>query len=445
MAVEEFIDRLRGEIERLNDHRIDGSLMLVDLAGSTAYKTAQPQEAWLPRLLAFRRAVEDAISPLRPTKYLGDGILVFAGKNCIDPAEFLQLAGEVYKKLAEINHNYTDEHAIRARIILGYGPVFLFDGKDPQGSAVDKLFRLEKYVPNGCVGMSEEFLRQTQGAGAQSIGHYRLKGLTQGLHELFLLKPLDDSSLKQIDNLQCQEALRGIWDLGTHRTGPITIITGSIPPEVEGADMIQMGDKDALVSAVINIATVGRIGDLRVRTCDEDLESDLCNNVVCIGGPYYNSVALQFMKEIRSPFIFDMSDPEGDRTPILSCLDDSQIYKADWNDNRLMHDFGFFGRFSNPYNSECHVILACGIETSGVFGIVKAFSPENPHFLSLYKAILEQSDGRHELLDFFCLMKFQVRKNGMPRVPSRDEQLPSIVTKWTDNHNGQIQQEPILD
>ena len=122
--------------------------------------------------------MEEAISPLPPTKYLGDGILVFAKEDCIVPAEFLNFANRVYQKLTETNHNYTDEHAIRARIILGYGSVFLFDENDPQGSAVDKLFRIEKYVPNGCVGMSEEFRQQTQVTNVRSIGRYRLKGLT---------------------------------------------------------------------------------------------------------------------------------------------------------------------------------------------------------------------------------------------------------------------------
>src|SRR5438094_268000 len=49
MAVEEIIARLREESDRLQKDLVAGTLMLVDLAGSTAYKAAHPQEVWLPR------------------------------------------------------------------------------------------------------------------------------------------------------------------------------------------------------------------------------------------------------------------------------------------------------------------------------------------------------------------------------------------------------------
>ncbi len=445
MALEEDIARLRREAERLQDHLVEGSLMLVDLAGSTAYKTAQPQEVWLPRLVDFRSAVERAIAPARPTKYLGDGILLFVAADAIEPAKFLTFAERIYSNLSETNQRYTSEHVIAARIVLGYGPVFRFDGTDPQGSAVDKLFRLEKYVPNGCIGMSSEFRNRTQTSNVRSAGFYRLKGLTHGLHELFLLDRLDPASLAVLDELQQQVALRDLWDLGMRGTGQISVITGYIPPETDGADTIEMGDKDALVGAVINIAKVGRIGDLKVLTCHEATDSDLRENVICIGGPYYNSITLQFMQEIKSPFIFDMSDPEGDRTPIHKCLEGGENYESQWTGARLTHDWGFFGRFTNPYNSDRHVILACGIETSGVSGIVKAFGAENPHLLGLHQAIRARSHGRTDLADFFCLMKFRVEKNGMPRLLSRDDQLREITTGWIDNHNGQTQQEAVLE
>jgi len=442
MALEEDIARLRLEVERLQDHLIEGSLMLVDLAGSTAYKTAHPQEVWLPRLVDFRSAVERAIAPTRPTKYLGDGILLFARTDEIDPAEFLTFAERIYSNLAEMNQKYTSKHIILARIVLGYGSVFLFDGTDPQGSAVDKLFRLEKYVPNGCIGMSSEFSDQTKIENVRSAGCYRLKGLAQGLHELYLVDSLDPAALAKVGELQQQVALREFWDLGNQGSGPISLITGCIPPESDGADTIEMGDKDALVAAVINIAKVGRIGNLKVLTCHEATDGDLRENVICIGGPYYNSITLQFMQEIKSPFIFNMTDPEGDKTPIQKCLDDGALFESQWMGARLSNDWGFLGRFKNPYNSDRHVILACGIETSGVSGIVKAFSTENPHLLGLHQAIREQSEGETDLADFFCLMKFRVEKNGMPRLPSRDEQLQEIVARaWSKGHDGQTQQE----
>ena len=109
MALEEDIVHLRQGTERLLENCVDGSLMLVDLAGSTAYKTAHPQEVWLPRLLEFRSAVEHAIAPAKPTKYLGDGVLYFAKSDEVDPANFLTLAQNIYSNLLTTNRRYTGE------------------------------------------------------------------------------------------------------------------------------------------------------------------------------------------------------------------------------------------------------------------------------------------------------------------------------------------------
>lgn len=38
-------------------------------------------------------------------------------------------------------------------------------------------------------------------------------------------------------------------------------------------------------------------------------------------------------------------------------------------------------------------------------------------------------------------MKFRIEKNGIPRLPSRDDQLCEITTEWIDGHDGQSQDE----
>ena len=201
MAVEEHLTRLRQETDRLKDFLVHGTLMLVDLVASTPYKTANPEEIWLPRLVAFRKAVERAIDPLKPTKYFGDGILVFAPQGKASPAEFLEMAHRVHENLREINRSYPNEHAIRARVVLGFGPVFLLDETDPQSSTVDKLFRLDKHVPGGSVGMDAEFREQAKVENVLLVDRLRLKGLTEDSHELYLLEPLDGGSLLDVNQL----------------------------------------------------------------------------------------------------------------------------------------------------------------------------------------------------------------------------------------------------
>ena len=436
----EDIDHLHRHGQQLQRHCVEGSLMLVDLADSTAYKTANPERIWLPRLFDFRNSVEDAIDPAKPTKYLGDGILLFAKTDEIGICKFLEFARQIYLNIAEKNKNYPGEHAIVARIVLNYGSVFLFDGDDPQGSAVDKVFRIEKYIPNGCIGMSTEFKDRAKIDDVKSIGCYRLKGLTRGLHEIFLVNRCDGKAPAMLDELGKQAALRDFWDLGIHGTGKITIITGCIPPETDGADTIEMGDKDALVNAVVNVAKVGRIHNLNVLTCQETREEDLRENIVCVGGPYYNSVTLKLLQEIQSPFVFDLTDTESDKTPIRRCDAIGGSFDSHRNERgRLIHDWGFLGRFRNPFNNNTHVILACGIETSGVFGIVKAFGSQNPHLQDLHQAVRKQSVDRSDLVDFFCLMKFGVERTGMPTLPPCEDQLGGIVSDWLGSHNRLIQ------
>lgn len=149
------------------------------------------------------------------------------------------------------------------------------------------------------------------------------------------------------------------------------------------------------------------------------------------------------MREIKSPYIFDLFH---DETPLINQID-NDIYYSSRDHTRITKDYGFFARFTNPLNEERHVILACGIETYGVHGAVRAFSGirNNAHFLALHDIIYEkmkESGLSGDQLEFFCLLEFEVEINGQVRIPSLDTQLKGLAVKWNDEKNWKFQNPP---
>src|SRR5205085_646377 len=143
-------------------------------------------------------------------------------------------------------------------------------GDDPQGTPVDKLFRLEKFVPDGCIGATEEFV---DAAAVQDdydyAGQYRLRGLAGGRHTLFVVKPCGLEQQREIALCMTRAAIHDFWDLGTKIPSRVLIVSGYIPPDDGGAPMIHAGNRDALLRAYGSLAKVQRYLDVDWRTSRE--------------------------------------------------------------------------------------------------------------------------------------------------------------------------------
>lgn len=438
------LEKIRQEVEKRS---VEGTLLLADLVDSTPYKTRNGETVWLSRLIDFQDAVKRALDPLAPTKILGDGILGFYHISDMSPAQLLQTGRRILDEIRRVNQEraYRADHVIHVRVVLSMGRVFLFEDADPQGSAVDKLFRIEKYVPGGCIGMTEEFRNKVDCPECTLAGRYRLKGLAEGRHRLFLIGPVGEIVSTKSEKARRRAALHDIWDLGRTGEGKIYVITGYIPPEEGQPCMIQIGDKEATIIAFKNLCFAGRLEDAEEMTSHDVRDWHFRENIVCIGGPYWNQVTSKFMREIKSPFIFDFSNPADDRTPLIDCLT-NKTYADTWSGARLSRDCGFFARFKNPFNPDRHVILACGIETPAVMGMLQAFSEDQNDFLKLHEAILRGvapgNASTGELPDFFALMEFRVEYNGSVHLPIAADQIKRIVFDWKNGHNLQLQEAP---
>ncbi len=193
--IEDQIADIQNTYNNLQKTAKTGTLMLVDLANSTAFKNRHPEPTWLKRLLEFRQAVLLGLGNQSPSKFLGDGVLCFFPDDNPPAAQVPSIAKKILSEIRETNkrHQYSAEYFLEARIVLDYGKVYLFDRgdgqiNDPQGSSVDRLFRVEKYILQGCIGFTEPFAEKAGLQDSFSIGRYRLKGLGDARNKILLLE-----------------------------------------------------------------------------------------------------------------------------------------------------------------------------------------------------------------------------------------------------------------
>lgn len=87
----------------------------------------------------------------------------------------------------------------------------------------------------------------------------------------------------------------------------------------------------------------------------------------------------------------------------------------------LVRDYGFFARFSNPFNPASRTIIIFGIHTLGVIGATRIFS-DHPAATKNIKLIEHQLGSDPQ---FYCVFPVEGVK-GSPMVPTLDE---ALITK----------------
>ncbi len=421
-------DEIRGNVR-------EGNMLLVDLAQSTPFKTRHPEPAWLHRLHSFYEAVALALEPHKPTKYLGDGIFAFFEDEEVDANDLLYRARDILCRIAALNKtdNFRGDHAIKVRIILSSGPVHLFRTNDPQGTAVDKLFRMEKLVPNEDIGMTEEFVQKAGLTKLTPVGKFSLKGLAaEGRHALFIDRVVGQSLSKEAAKIAGASESSELWWPKSIMDEPVYLVGGYIPPTAEPFSSVHMGDKDAFVQALVNLALAGDVQNIHTSNSANRPDEAVRGNVVCVGGPCHNSLTRRLMEDARLPLSFENLDDEDDETPLVWLSGNINFEKETDENGTLTKDWGLFARFSNPHNSDSLVIIACGIESPSVEGIVKVFSPRtNLHFRDLYNEILrkcKKDNSESTSLEFCCVVPFEIEpatRSAIP--PSAQNQIRYVI------------------
>lgn len=159
-------ERVRSDLGRIRS-KVSGSVMFVDLVGSTEYKVKYPsEEDWLPRLATFLLSVTKIVRVHgRVVKYIGDEVMAFFE----EPASALHAA-----HAAEGVLQFCDEFrqlSFRVKIALDYGSVSMLDfagarggggrvqigRQDPNGLIVDRCARIMSKALPDTVLCSEAF------------------------------------------------------------------------------------------------------------------------------------------------------------------------------------------------------------------------------------------------------------------------------------------------
>jgi class 3 adenylate cyclase len=425
------IENLLQDLNRI-EREIRGSeshvhLLLVDLASSTEFKTKHPEFVWLKRLKTFYTIVQTAATPLEPNKWLGDGVLFQAPAEKMTADEFFNVARRIRAAIQEANkiESFKGEHTIHCRQIVHTGNVFFFNGNDPQGATVDKLFRLEKYVPDDYLGASAEFASSMTQSTLRQIGIFDLKGLSSSGHELFLDIPVGQLEPPEISEKLVSQISERMWRGYTHANEATYLVGGYIPHTEWPVASVQMGDVDGLFGAYQRLAeSIGQKAIQIVRSID--FRDDLYKyNVLSIGGPCYNGVTRQLLEQAKLPFEFVDIDSTDEETPIRDIRTGDIFTRRFGSTKHLEEDWGLFARIPNPFSPTRHAIIICGIESSAVDGMVRLFSARtNPAFKTLLAAIGaldQQPDSKSETPNFCAIARFRVDAHGRAALPVINE------------------------
>lgn len=186
MEIAELVDlatRVKRDLAKLRT-RVDGSVMFVDLVGSTEFKATHPNEdEWLVRLARFLRAVTQIVEAKgRVVKYIGDEVMAFFEGN----AAVLN-AEHAAEDVLEFCDQFTQE-TFRVKIAMDFGSVSMLDfvgdkkerfGRaDPNGLIVDRCARIMAKNKPGVVLCSVDFKNASKHkARWAAAGKFRAKGL----------------------------------------------------------------------------------------------------------------------------------------------------------------------------------------------------------------------------------------------------------------------------
>jgi hypothetical protein len=136
--------------------------------------------------------------------------------------------------------------------------------------------------------------------------------------------------------------------------------------------------------------------------------------LVVVGGPGSqkypgNAIANVFSSRLSIPVAYDEECEKliVDGTEIFE-----GVYEGEVGNSPLVKDFGFFGRFVNPYNPLSRIVMIHGIHTLGVLGAVRCFSnhPAAEKNLTLIHQLLGPDP------EFYAIFPVEVMA-GTPMVP----------------------------
>ena len=404
---ERLLSKLRGHWATLSKAKCSGTVAIVDLTGSTRFKSLHPPpDIWVERLYTFLEIVHSVTKECFKKRYfvknLGDGILIFSKTEQTDPAKFIEFSETLVERIKYLNlhdSRYTSEDfSIKFTIAIDYGSdIYLFNNNDPQGIVIDRVFRISSYLMPNMIGVSRPFYNYLETKGYDNkfvlAGKAILKGISETWQEIYALKTIVGFSTQLSPEQKKKEALIDIWEMGK-KDKPIWVISGDIHGQEDidvGTYSVQHGDSNALIEVIHILIKLYPDRKIEIVTSEEYLTRNggsFDNDIVSISGPYYNSVAREMINRIGLPLNFEL-DPDKlneYEDPILT------FFKSDGNQDefrterdglKISSDIAVFIKVRNIFTQDCRFIyLVMGNNTQGTYDSARIFGISTPYLFN---------------------------------------------------------------
>lgn len=408
VKTEKFLKQLRKSCLRLSRTKRYGTVAVVDLVGSTKFKsTYQSAEMWLERLSNFLTIVTSVGKEiLKPQfiKFLGDGVLLFSKESKTNPKRFIDFAEVVAERIRLLNSSESKysskEFAIKFTLALDYGPdIFLLHGGDPQGIVIDRVFRISSYLMPNMIGASAPFydyLKNTEYSKKITLaGKAYLKGISESWQEIYALTTLENFSTQLSPEQKKKEALIDIWEMG-EKDRPIWVISGAIHSESDidiDAYSVQHGDSNALIEVIHILDKLYPDRPIEIVTSEDYLKrnsSSFDNDIVSVSGPYYNLVSQRVINKVGLPINFELEPEKLNEyeDPILTFFepDGNKLeFKSERDDSRISSDIAVFVKMKDAFAKDRFFYLIMGNQTQGTYAAARLFGISSPCLLNNYK------------------------------------------------------------
>lgn len=191
-----------------------------------------------------------------------------------------------------------------------------------------------------------------------------------------------------------------VWRLKDEESNQIYVVTGSIPHDTY-KHLMACGDVDAYAEIAACLRRQVRKAKIKSFFSPEFPTKFLDENIVSIGGPVWNKVTQNFMKQSGCPIDYDLKD---------RCFVDVKTGRRFYNQvvggNGI--DYGLIIHSANPYDTSKMVVLFIGGYTYGVLAGARYMSP----FSETGSNSLRALSKRIQKTNSYCvLLKVEVINN----------------------------------
>lgn len=175
---------------------------------------------------------------------------------------------------------------------------------------------------------------------------------------------------------------------------PITIVCAPVPrkqqealpapddPELAYANLYSYADADSLIELYGHIRAANPLSVVHLKKATYLTGYDYTTHVVLLGGMDWNDATTTLTDLLDLPVSQMPTDNPQARLPTMFRVEtntgEPRAFHPEWDseDGHLLTDVGHFFRAPNPFNDKRTLTICNGIDSRGVFGMVRALTDE---------------------------------------------------------------------